>query len=69
MFNDLLKIQDDLTRLYLDIIIDKRDIEHVRGRILDIIQGIYKTVDQTVSDHSRQYEEETRKQETEIQAA
>ena len=62
MFNDLLKVQDDLTLLYLEILRDEKDIGHVKARILDIIQDIYKTVDETVAGHSAEHEQETRKQ-------
>lgn len=62
MFNDLLKVQDDLTLLYLEILRDEKDIGHVKARILDIIQDIYKTVDETVAGHAAEHGQETRKQ-------
>ena len=62
MFSDLLKVQDDLTLLYLEIHRDKKDLGHVKGRILDILQDIYKTIDDTVAGHAAEHEQETRKQ-------
>ena len=62
MFNDLLKVQDDLTLLYLEIHRDKKDLGHVKARILDILQDIYKTIDDTVAGHASTHGQETRKQ-------
>lgn len=62
MFDDLLKVQEDLTLLYLEILRDEKDLGHVKERILDIIQDIYKTVDETVAGHSAEHGQETRKQ-------
>ena len=69
MFNDLLKVQDDLTLLYLEIHRDKKDLGHVKARILDILQDIYKTVDETIAGHAAEHEQETRKQDSVQDAA
>ena len=62
MFSDLVKVQDDLTLLYLEIHRDEKDLGHVKARILDILQDIYKTIDDTVAGHSAEHGQETRKQ-------